>query len=113
MGDGWTGETFATFVAAVIGAVVGVVSVAATVLEARASRRNTETLAQRSAWWERWSWIAERAFSPRPGEEQAATIMLRQVTHLPWTTAEDRRTALAISSALTPKPEHDDRRDDR
>jgi hypothetical protein len=106
MGDGWTGETFATFVAAVISAVVGVVSVAATVLEARASRRNTRILAERSGWWERWSWIAERAWSRSRADRKAASVMLEQVQTAPWASVDDRRTALAVSMNA------DERKDD-
>jgi hypothetical protein len=61
-----------------------VASVLVTLAEGRAARRNTESLGHRDLWWQRWSWITERAVSDdapdrewREREERARARALR------------------------------------
>jgi len=109
MGSVWDVETTATFVAAVIGAVVAVASIVTTMVEGRATRRRVALDSHRDQWWARWSWIAEKALSQHPAEEQAAMVMLDALTELPWRTRDDMHVALAVSRARTRRERpHDD-----
>ncbi|TCL76587.1 MULTISPECIES: hypothetical protein [unclassified Curtobacterium] len=50
-------------VVSVVGALVAVGALVVSVVDGRAGRRNTEFLGHRDLWWQRWSWVADRATS--------------------------------------------------
>lgn len=93
----WTPELIAPIVA-LCSAVVAVASVVVTVAEGRAARRNTEFLAHRDQWWNRWTWIAEHTIADDPGANRAAILLGNAVRTRPWATADDRWLADAITA---------------
>lgn len=99
MDSGWTTQAIATFAAAVVGALVAGASIVATVVGAQRSLRQAARERGRDRWWEQWSWIAERAFSEHPAEEQAAVVMLETLSDMELSGPDDRRIALAIQVA--------------
>ncbi|MFJ4295251.1 hypothetical protein [Curtobacterium sp. NPDC089689] len=74
---------------AVIGAVVAVASLVVTVLEGVRARRHTKYSAHHDHWWQRWSWIAERALSNAECDHDAAALMARAVLSRSWSTPDD------------------------
>jgi len=74
---------------AIAGAVVAAVSVVVTVVEGRRMRRNTEFSVHRDLWWQRWSWVVERALSGDPADHDAAAFMTHALTTRSWVTADD------------------------
>lgn len=85
MDVGWTSAAVA-----VIGAVVAVASLVVTVVEGVRARRHTKFLAHHDHWWQRWSWIAERALSESEHDHDAAALMARAVLSRSWSTDDDR-----------------------
>jgi hypothetical protein len=84
MDVGWTSAAVS-----VVGAVVAVASLVVTVLEGRRARRNTKFLAHHDHWWQRWSWITERALSPDVHDRDAAAVMAHAVLSRAWSTEDD------------------------
>ena len=76
-------------VVSMLSALVAVASVVVTVLEGRRARRNTEFLGHRDHWWQRWSWVVERAMSDDPRRQDAAALMTHALMTRPWVTADD------------------------
>ncbi|MDM7886028.1 MULTISPECIES: hypothetical protein [Curtobacterium] len=74
---------------ALAGAAVAAASVVVTVLEGRRMRRNTEFSVHRDLWWQRWSWVVERANSGDPHDHDAAAFMTHALTTRSWVTADD------------------------
>lgn len=85
MDVGWTSAAVA-----VIGAVVAVASLVVTIVEGVRARRHTKFLAHHDHWWQRWSWIAERALSEAERDHDAAALMARAVLSRSWSTDDDR-----------------------
>ncbi|WP_022903651.1 hypothetical protein [Curtobacterium sp. B8] len=85
MDVGWTSAAVA-----VIGAVVAVASLVVTVVEGVRARRHTKFLAHHDHWWQRWSWIAERALSDDDTEQDAAAFMAHAVLTRSWSTPDDK-----------------------
>ncbi|WP_217638260.1 hypothetical protein [Curtobacterium sp. UNCCL20] len=85
------------------GAFVAVAALVVSVADGRAGRRNTEFLAHRDQWWNRWSWVAERATSQDEDQQDAAMIMASALTTRRWTTDDDTWVLHALE-------EHDTRR---
>jgi hypothetical protein len=108
---GWTAETSATFVAALIGAVGAVTGAVLAAVEARAWRRNAKSLAEQTGWWDRWSWIADRASSEDPSVREAAALMLRQVRDATWSGIDDRTAANDFSRLMRKGSNRGDRVD--
>jgi hypothetical protein len=77
-------------IVALCSAVVAVASVVVTVAEGRAARRNTEFLAHRDQWWNRWTWIAERAHAPDAATRDLAEFMALALRTRRWSTVDDR-----------------------
>lgn len=75
---------------AIAGAVVAAVSVVVTVVEGRRVRRNTAFSVHRDLWWQRWSWVVERALSSDPDRRRAAALMTHALMTRPWVTTDDQ-----------------------
>jgi hypothetical protein len=101
-------------IVALCSAVVAVASVVVTVAEGRAARRNTEFLAHRDQWWNRWTWIAEQLASNDPAAGRAAALLGEALRTRPWTTADDLWMADAIDAGALDEPddEHEGEVDD-
>ncbi|WP_146245618.1 MULTISPECIES: hypothetical protein [unclassified Curtobacterium] len=52
----------------VTSATVALGALVASVLDGRAGRRNAEFSVHRDLWWQRWSWVADRATSDDEGQ---------------------------------------------
>ncbi|ROP63924.1 hypothetical protein EDF55_2688 [Curtobacterium sp. ZW137] len=81
---GWTGA-----LVSVVSACGAVAATVVTVLEGRAARRNTGSLAHRDLWWQRWSWVAERACSSEPSGRESAALMVHALVTREWVTEDD------------------------
>ena len=92
--------------------VLGVVSLplVASVLDGRAGRRNAEFSVHRDLWWQRWSWVADRATSDDEGTRAAAGVMAAALVSRSWTTADDRWVGRALDdlTAATIEGANDD-----
>lgn len=77
-------------VVSVVGALVAVGALVVSVVDGRAGRRNTEFLGHRDLWWQRWSWVADRATSDDARQREAAAVMSVALVTRDWTTADDR-----------------------
>lgn len=84
MDVGWSSA-----VVSLVGAAVALASLVVTVVEGRRARRNTKFLAHHDHWWQRWSWIAERAFSERDRDHDVAALMAHAVLTREWSTTDD------------------------
>ncbi|WIB77851.1 hypothetical protein DEJ28_01780 [Curtobacterium sp. MCPF17_002] len=73
----------------VSGAVVAVAALVVNVADGRAGRRNTEFLGHRDMWWQRWSWVADRATSEDETQREAASVMATALVTRGWTTDDD------------------------
>lgn len=76
-------------VVALVGAAVAAASVVVTVVEGRRTRRNTEFSVHRDLWWQRWTWVVERALSRDPDDHDAAALMTYALTTRSWVTEDD------------------------
>ncbi|WP_144715307.1 hypothetical protein [Curtobacterium pusillum] len=85
MDTGWTSAAVSGF-----GALVAVASVVVTVSEGRRARRNTEFLGHRDHWWQRWSWVVERALSGDERQRDAAVLMVEALMTRAWATDDDK-----------------------
>jgi hypothetical protein len=106
--------TWIAWTSAVVSAVSGCGAVAAlvvTVSEGRAARRNTEFLAHRDQWWNRWTWIAERAVSDDAGLRAVAAVMALAIETRPWTTRDDHWVFRALRDHLDDGRNPDDLED--
>lgn len=77
-------------VVSALSAFVAVGALVASVAEGRAGRRNTEFLGHRDLWWQRWSWVVDRATSGDDRQRDAAAVMASALTTRDWTTSDDR-----------------------
>ncbi len=81
---------------ALAGAAVAAASVVVTVLEGRRMRRNTEFSVHRDLWWQRWTWVVERALSGDPHDHDAAALMTHALTTRSWATPDDEWVLTAL-----------------
>lgn len=88
-------------VVSVVGALVAVGALVVSVVNGRAGRRNTEFLGHRDLWWQRWSWVADRATSDDVRQREAAAVMSVALTTRDWTTADDRWVRQALDDLKT------------
>ncbi|MET3637321.1 MULTISPECIES: hypothetical protein [Curtobacterium] len=86
-------------VVALVGAAVAAASVVVTVLEGRRMRRNTEFSVHRDLWWQRWTWVVERALSQDPDDHDAAALMTHALTTRSWVTEDDEWVVWAVQRA--------------
>jgi hypothetical protein len=93
MDVGWTGA-----LVSLLSALVAVASVVVTVVEGRRARRNTESLGHRDHWWQRWSWLVERALSDDPQQRDAAALMAHALMTRPWATEDDEWVEQALDT---------------
>jgi hypothetical protein len=84
MDAGWTSASVS-----LLSALVAVASVVVTVVEGRRARRNTEFLGHRDHWWQRWSWVVERALSDDERGRDAAALMTHALMTRAWVTSDD------------------------
>jgi hypothetical protein len=84
-GIGWAGA-----LVSVVSACAVVAATVVTVLDGRAARRNTEFLAHRDLWWQRWSWVADRTTSLDVHHREAAMLMVHALTTRDWVTDDDK-----------------------
>jgi len=75
----------------VTSASVALGALVASVLDGRAGRRNAEFSVHRDLWWQRWSWVADRATSDDEGQRAAAGVMSAALVTRSWTTAGSAR----------------------
>ncbi|PZF08152.1 MULTISPECIES: hypothetical protein [unclassified Curtobacterium] len=94
----------------VTSASVALGALVASVLDGRAGRRNAEFSAHRDLWWQRWSWVADRATSDDEGQRAAAGVMSAALVTRSWTTADDRWVGQALDdlTAATIEGANDD-----
>jgi hypothetical protein len=94
----------------VTSASVALGALVASVLDGRAGRRNAEFSVHRDLWWQRWSWVADRATSDDEGKRTAAGVMSAALVSRSWTTADDRwvRQTLDDLTAATNEGANDD-----
>ncbi|MFJ3035296.1 hypothetical protein ACIPC2_12895 [Curtobacterium pusillum] len=85
MDVGWTSA-----VVSLLSALVAVASVVVTLVEGRRARRNTEFLGHRDHWWQRWSWVVERALSDDERRRDAAALMVDALMTRAWVTDDDK-----------------------
>ncbi|KQS06032.1 hypothetical protein ASG04_15760 [Curtobacterium sp. Leaf183] len=83
-GIGW-----ASVLVSVLSACAAVGATFVTLREGRAMRRNTEFLAHRDQWWQRWSWVTERALSGQTDRRAAAALLADALATRSWTTDDD------------------------
>ncbi|OIH92582.1 hypothetical protein [Curtobacterium sp. MCBA15_001] len=87
MDGAWIG--WAGVVVSVVSACAAVGATVVTLREGRAMRRNTEFLAHRDQWWQRWAWIADRALCSDEDANAAASLMVHALTTRRWVTEDD------------------------
>lgn len=107
METGW-----ASAVVSLSSALVAVVSVVVTLVEGRRARRNTEFLGHRDTWWQRWSWVVERALSTDERHQDAAALMANAVLTRTWATADDHWVQDALVDHAARTTTRDDRDDE-
>lgn len=83
------GSAWASAVVSLLGAAVAVATLVVSVIDRRAVLRNTKSSVHRDTWWQRWSWVADRATSGDERERDAAALMVSALTSRPWATADD------------------------
>ncbi len=113
----------AGLVGALTGAVIAAIGIVVTVVEGRRTRRNTEFSVHRDLWWQRWSWVADRALSADVTERERAALMAHALMTRDWATSDDywvmaalEETERRLGSLADPPsrpadpvdPEHDD-----
>lgn len=76
-------------IVSILSASVAVASVVVTLLEGRLARRNTEFLGHRDTWWQRWSWVVERALSDDDRQRASAALMTHALMTRAWVTKDD------------------------
>ncbi len=103
--NGWPPGALATFSAAVVAGVVGIVATAATVVDGIVSRRRITELAKREQWWTRWSFTVEKALSDDRAEREMGMVIMDALVDMPWLTEDDERIALAIANAIIARNE--------
>ncbi|WIE72518.1 hypothetical protein [Curtobacterium sp. MCJR17_020] len=91
-------------VVSVVGALVAVGALVVSVVDGRAGRRNTEFLGHRDLWWQRWSWVADRATSDDEGKRAAAALMSAALVTRTWTTDDDTWMSRALAGSEAPRP---------
>lgn len=104
----WDPSAIATFWAAVIAGVVGLVAVIVTILDGIATRRVTRAFAAREQSWTRWSWAIEKAVSDSPAEREIGLAMMDALGDMPWLTEDDERIGLAVSGAVLARNARED-----
>jgi hypothetical protein len=93
-------------------AFVAVGALIASVMDGRAGRRNTEFLGHRDMWWQRWTWVAERATSNDSSSRRAAAIMATALVTRDWTTEDDTWVFARVDQTLTaPDPDRTEETD--
>ncbi|OII05937.1 hypothetical protein [Curtobacterium sp. MCBA15_005] len=88
----------------VTSASVALGALVASVLDGRAGRRNAEFSVHRDLWWQRWSWVADRATSDDEGERAAADVMPAALVTRSWTTDDDTWTSQALAEYEATRP---------
>ena len=83
----------------VTSASVALGALVASVLDGRAGRRNAEFSVHRDLWWQRWSWVADRATSDDEGQRAAAGVMSAALVTRSWTTDDDTWTSSALADS--------------
>ncbi len=73
-------------VGALTGAVIAAIGIVVTVVEGRRTRRNAEFSVHRDLWWQRWSWVADRALSADVTERERAALMAQALMTRSWVT---------------------------
>lgn len=96
MDTGWTSASVS-----LLSALVAVASVVVTVVEGRRARRNTEFLGHRDHWWQRWSWVVERALSADERRRDAAALMTDALMTRTWVTDDDKWVERALDDHET------------
>ncbi|MDP4334010.1 hypothetical protein Q7F20_11585 [Curtobacterium sp. A7_M15] len=96
MDAGWTSASVS-----LLSALVAVASVVVTVVEGRRARRNTEFLGHRDHWWQRWSWVVERALSADERRRDAAALMTDALMTQTWVTDDDEWVRRALDDHET------------
>lgn len=91
-------------VVSVVGALVAVGALVVSVVDGRAGRRNTEFLGHRDLWWQRWSWVADRATSDDESQRAAAALMSAALVTRTWTTDDDTWMSRALAASEAPRP---------
>jgi len=94
-------------------AFVAVAALVEHIADGRAGRRNTEFLAHRDQWWQRWSWVAERTTSDDEHQQDAAVIMATALTSRAWTTDDDTWVFHALEEYDTRRSSGHDEPEDR
>lgn len=87
MDGAWIG--WAGVVVSVVSACAAVGATVVTLREGRAMRRNADFLAHRDQWWQRWSWVTERALSEQSESQAAAALLADALASRAWTTDDD------------------------
>ena len=77
-------------VGALTGAVIAAISIVVTVVEGRRTRRDAEFSVHRDLWWQRWSWVADRALSADVTERERAALMAQALMTRSWVTNDDK-----------------------
>ncbi len=95
-------------VVALVGAAVAAASVVVTVVEGRRTRRNTEFSVHRDLWWQRWTWVVERALSADPRTRATAALMTHALMTRGWVSNDDKWVEEALATH-----EEDEARSDR
>ncbi|KTR51611.1 MULTISPECIES: hypothetical protein [Curtobacterium] len=104
-------------VVALVGAAVAAASVVVTVVEGRRTRRNTEFSVHRDLWWQRWTWVVERALSRDPVDHDVAALMTYALATRSWVTRDDEWVLTELEKAERRRlrrrgPAKEDERDD-
>lgn len=88
----------------VTSASVALGALVASVLDGRAGRRNAEFSVHRDLWWQRWSWVADRATSDEEAKRAAAGVMAAALVSRSWTTDDDTWTSQALAEYEATRP---------
>lgn len=107
MDGAWVG--WAGVVVSVVSACAAVGATGVTLREGRAMRRNADFSAHRDQWWQRWSWVTERALSDQSGSRATAALMADALATRDWTTDDDEWMYNALRRGPGDRPR---RRDD-
>jgi hypothetical protein len=96
----WDPGAVATFYAALVGGIVALASLIATIVDGVASRRKLNELTKREQWWTRWSWTVEKSLSESPAEREMGLVIMDALVDMPWLSEDDEQIALAVSKAV-------------
>ncbi|MGJ1588084.1 hypothetical protein ACR8AE_13865 [Clavibacter sepedonicus] len=108
MMDGWDPGAVATFWAAVIAGVVGLVAVIVTIADGISTRGVTRAFAAREQSWTRWSWAIEKAVSDSAAEREIGLAMMDALSDMPWLSEDDERIGFALSAAVDARNARED-----